>query len=216
MTCCHRCDAAEQFDDRMARRDLRRFRRRGPDAPTQRLIEGVLSRSVPAQGSLLDIGGGIGAIHHALLDKGFASAMHVDASQAYLSVAANEAQRLGHGTRVQFQLADFPNDAAGVPAADVVTLDRVVCCNPDYVAMLSAAAGHARRLLAFSYPRNRLLTRIVVATANGFRGMLRRPFRAYVHPPAAMRAEVEATGMRLGWTGGTWVWAVEIYERTAC
>jgi magnesium-protoporphyrin O-methyltransferase len=215
MTCCARCAAGEQFDDRIARRDLRRFRRRGPDAPTQRLIQGVLSRPVPAEASLLDIGGGVGAIHHALLDHGFANATHLDASQAYLTVAAHEAQRAGHGTRVQFRLAEFPQEAASVLAADVVTLDRVVCCNPDYVAMLGAAASHARRLLAFSYPRSRLLIRMMVATANGCRRLFRRPFRAYVHPPAAMRAELEAAGMHLAWAGGTWVWAVEIYERAS-
>jgi magnesium-protoporphyrin O-methyltransferase len=96
-----------------------------------------------------------------------------------------------------------------------VTLDRVVCCDPDYVAMLSAAASRARVLLALSYPRNRLLIRAVVAISNGIRGLLGRAFRAYVHPPEGMRAVLEGAGMRRAWAGGTWVWAVEVFERAA-
>ncbi len=213
MTCCHRCVTARQFDSAIARRDLRRFLRGGPDAPTQQLLRGVLSRSLPTEPTLLDIGGGIGAIHHVLLDRGFGRAIHVDASEAYLSVAAAEAARLGHEGRVEFQLAEFPREAATIPDMDVVTLDRVVCCDPDYVQMLSAAAARARRVIAFSYPRARTLTRVVVAAANGFRRLLGREFRAYVHPPDRMRAVVEAAGMRPAWNGGTWIWAVEIFER---
>jgi magnesium-protoporphyrin O-methyltransferase len=213
MDCCHRAVTAKQFDTTIARQDLRRFKRRGPEASTRHLLRGVLERSLPPEASLLDIGGGIGVIHHILLDRGFARAVHVDASDAYLSVAADEARRLGHADRVQFRLAEFPVEAASVPAADVVTLDRVVCCDPDYVRMLSAAASRARRVLAFSYPRPWVLTRLIVSAANGWRRLIGRAFRAYVHPPHLMKAVLENAGMRQAWTGGSWVWAVEVYER---
>jgi len=213
MDCCHRDVTAKQFDTTIAQRDLRLYRRRGPDASTKHIVRGVLDRSLPPQPSLLDIGGGIGVIHHILLERGFGQATHVDASDAYLSVAAEEAQRLGHSDRVRFQLAEFPVESAGVPAADVVTLDRVVCCDPDYVRMLSAAATRARHVLAFSYPRPRLLARLMIRAANGWRRLFRQPFRAYLHPPDLMKAVVTNAGMRQAWTGGSWVWAVEVYER---
>ncbi|HUL03943.1 MAG TPA: methyltransferase domain-containing protein [Gemmatimonadales bacterium] len=213
MDCCHRAVTANQFDTAIARHDLRRFRRRGPEPSTRHLLRGVLERALPPQASLLDIGGGIGVIHRLLLDRGFGHAIHVDASDAYLSVAADEARRLGHVDRVRFQLAEFPVEAAGVPAADVVTLDRVVCCDPDYVRMLSAAASRARHVLAFSYPRPRLLTRLMVGAANGWRRLIGRAFRAYVHPPHLMKAVLENAGMRHAWSGGSWVWAVEVFER---
>jgi magnesium-protoporphyrin O-methyltransferase len=102
-----------------------------------------------------------------------------------------------------------------VPPADVVTLDRVVCCDPDYARMLGAAASRARRILAFSYPRARWLTRLVVGATNLGRRLLGREFRAYVHPPEQMKAVLEAAGMLRAWAGGTWVWAVDVYERAA-
>ena len=213
MTCCHCCATDKQFDAAVARRDLRRFRRRGPDAPTQHLLAAVRARPLPPQPTLLDVGGGIGSIHHVLLEHGFAEATHVDASAAYLAAAADETERLGHSGRVQFQLADFPAVTATVPRADVVTLDRVVCCDPDYVRMLRAAADHARRLIAFSYPRPRWIIRLFVAGANAVRRLFGQGFRAYVHPPTAMTAVLEGAGLRRSWVGGTWIWAVEIFER---
>src|SRR6185503_18261290 len=91
VTYCH-CQATdEQFDARAARRDLRRFERRGPDASTRELIAAIRELPLPPQSVLLDVGGGIGAIHHALLDHGFARAVQVDASSSYLSIAAAEA-----------------------------------------------------------------------------------------------------------------------------
>ncbi len=215
MTCCHPEARDEQFDARVAQRDLRRFRRRGPDAPTRQLLTAVGEGSLPDAPTLLDIGGGVGAIHHVLLERRFVSARHVDASMAYLAAAAREAERLGHGSRVEFVYGDFTAVADRLPAADVVTLDRVVCCDPDYARLLTAAAAHARRAVAFSYPRARWLARALVVCANAMRRALGRAYQAYVHPPAAMAAVLERNGLRRRWAGGTWIWAVELFERAA-
>lgn len=215
MTSCH-CGATDQeFDRRRARHDLRRLRRRGPDPGTQQLLSAIREATLASGPTLLDIGGGVGTIHHALLDQGFRQATHVDASTAYLAVAAEEARRLGHADRVTFRHADFRDVAGDIPAADVVTLDRVVCCDPDYLSLLAAAAHHARRLLGFTFPRARWYTRTFVTAANAWRQIRGTAFRAYIHPPAAMTAILEKHGFRRRWTGGTWIWAAEVFERAA-
>jgi 2-polyprenyl-3-methyl-5-hydroxy-6-metoxy-1,4-benzoquinol methylase len=214
MDCCHRVASNEMFDAAVARRDLRKFQRKGPDAPTRQLLAGVQARTLPDRPTLLDVGGGVGTIHHVLLDRGFSEATHVDASDAYLAAAADEARRLGHAERVRFHAGTFPpEDASALSSADVVTLNRVVCCDPDYRRLLTAAATHARRVLAFSYPRPRWIVRRVAAAANVLQRLRRKQFRAYVHPPAEMRAVLEMQGLRQTWTGGTWLWAVEVFER---
>ena len=213
MTGCH-CQAADrQFGDRIARRDLRRFARRGPDAPTRDLVAAIRATPLPPRASLLDVGGGIGAIQHLLLEQGFGHAVQVDASKAYLAVAAAEAERRGHRSQVEFVHADFKVAAADLAAADVVTLDRVVCCDPGYPALLGAAAGHAKRIVAFSYPRPGWITRAFVAAVNAVNLLLGRAFRAYVHPPAAMFAVLEGAGLRQRWAGGGRIWAVALFER---
>jgi magnesium-protoporphyrin O-methyltransferase len=213
MTSCH-CQAVDQeFNTRIARRDLQRFLRRGPEPSTKAMLAAVLNFALPPAPTLLDVGGGVGVLHHTLLDRGFARALQIDISEAYLATAAAEAARRGHAGRVAFRQGDFSSAAPSLPAADVVTLDRVVCCDPDFARLLAAAADRARCVVAFSYPRPSWLVRAFVAAANAARRFMGRAFRAYVHPPAAMAAVLERSGFRRGWMGGTWGWAVELFER---
>lgn len=215
MTSCHCSASDKEFDRRRARRDARRFRRRGPDPGTRQLLAAIREAPLPSDPTLLDIGGGVGTIHHALLDQGFSHATHVDASTAYLAVADQEVRRVNHGGRVTFRHADLREVAASVHDADVVTLDRVVCCDPDYNHLLGAAATHARHLLGFTFPRSRWYIRAFVAMSNAWRRVQGAAFRAYVHPPDAMAAVLEKHGLRRRWSGGTWIWAVEVFERAA-
>jgi magnesium-protoporphyrin O-methyltransferase len=213
MDCCRESANEEFFDARTARRELKRYRKRGPGRWTRTLLAAIEGASLPAGSTLLDIGGGVGTIHHRLLEHGFAHATQVDASTAYLAAAGEEASRLGHAGRVTFRHGDFHTLASELPLADVVTLDRVVCCDPDYESMLGQAAAHTRRLVAFTYPRPRWIVRVVIAGGNAVGRMLGRTFRAYVHPPTAMAAVLERNGLRRRFAGGTFLWAAEVFER---
>ncbi|MFQ5921206.1 MAG: hypothetical protein ACE5M4_00035 [Anaerolineales bacterium] len=50
--------------------------------------------------TLLDIGGGVGAIQHALLSAGASTATAVEASTAFAKVAEDEARELGWSEQV--------------------------------------------------------------------------------------------------------------------
>jgi hypothetical protein len=201
------------FGDRVVRRELRRYRKRGPGASTAALLGLIEAAAPPKDATLLDIGGGIGGIHHRLLDRGFSTATHVDASHAYLAAARDETARCGHEGRVAFRDGDFADAIAELPEFDVVTLDRVVCCDPDFTVMLTGAASRARRMVAFTYPRPRRLIKWVIGGMNFFQRLRRSTFRAYVHDPLAMASVLERNGMRRRSAGGTWVWAAEVFER---
>jgi 2-polyprenyl-3-methyl-5-hydroxy-6-metoxy-1,4-benzoquinol methylase len=201
------------FDPSTARRDLRRFRRRGPAKQTRALLDGIQQTPLPEGATLLDIGGGIGAIHHVLLDKGFSHATQIDAAVAYLDASKDETQRLGHTGRVTFRHGDFHDLVQEAPDVDVVTLDRVVCCDADYRTMLGGAADRAKRLVAFTYPRPRAATRAFIAAANWFSRTFLSGFQAYVHPPEEMARVLEEHGMRRRSSGGTFIWAAEVFER---
>jgi hypothetical protein len=77
----------------------------------------------------------------------------------------------------RFLLGDFAAIAATLCDADVVTLDRVICCYPDAEALLRGAAGRARRLLAFTYPRDRWYMRVSTALQNFWRRLRGNEFR---------------------------------------
>jgi magnesium-protoporphyrin O-methyltransferase len=140
--CCEITDKA--FSEAEARAELRNYRRRGAMKQTKLILEAIRSLRIRAA-DLIDVGGGIGVIHHELLDDVASKATHVDASSAYLKAAKEEAARRGHGERVHFIHADFMDVATDISQADIVTLDRVVCCYPDFRGLLKAGAEHSRR-----------------------------------------------------------------------
>jgi magnesium-protoporphyrin O-methyltransferase len=214
MAFCDCCNPLESFfNSKTARRDLKRFRKRGPAKQTRSLLGAIEQAPLPQSPTLLDIGGGVGAIHHRLLEQGFSQATHIDAAMAFIDAARDEAQRLGHAGRVSFHHGDFRKLVQDAPEVDVVTLDRVVCCDPDFRTMLGGAAAHARHLVGFTYPRPRWISRGLFAFLNFVQRHFGNGFQAYVHPPDEMAGVLERSGMRRRWAGGTWFWAAEVFER---
>jgi methyltransferase family protein len=209
---CGACEGIErQFDRGKADKELRRFHRRGPLANTRRLIEELRTRAREGD-SLLDIGGGVGAIHHVLLDADVRTAVHLDASSGYIDVARGEAARRGHAGRVQFVHGDFVEIAGNLAPADIVTLDRVICCYPDMDAMVARAADKTRRLLGAVYPRDAWWVRVALALANTRSRLRKSAFRVYLHPPTAIEAKLDAHGLRRTSLRRTIVWEIATFE----
>ena len=215
MTCCTGdCAAAAFFSFRIAERDLRRYQRRGPDASTRMLLS-ELRRQPLHDLHLLDVGSGIGVIATELANVGLASVTLADASPAYLDFARrNIGSRYGSRPR-QFILGDFATTATTLPEADIVTLDRVVCCYPDAHALLSAAATRSRRLLAFTHPSDRWYIWAGFALMNFFYRLGRSPFRIFVHPPQHMASVLEATGFVHAAHRESLLWSFRLYRRAS-
>src|SRR5262249_26951080 len=180
MTCCKAPGFERHFDRKRVANDLRDYHAHGPIPTTRALIDALLHADVTAD-TLLDIGGGVGAIQYALLEAGARGATSVEASPDYLEVARAEAQRRGLAGRIRYEPGDFVEVAARVPAADIVTLDRVVCCYPDMDGLVKLSAQRSRRLYGLVYPRERWLMRLAVAVENLFRRLFGSPFRSFVH-----------------------------------
>jgi SAM-dependent methyltransferase len=215
MQCCSGAGyvaAERQFGPDIAQRDIRRYHRKGPDAATRVLLAAV-REVMPAGGSLLDIGAGVGIVSFELLSGGLRRATLVEASPSYLDAARKEAERRLCADRMRFIAGDFTSLASGIDAADVVTMHRVICCYPRYASLLSTAANRTRRLFAFSYPRDRWYLRAWLALENGRRRLCRNSFRTFVHSPAAMEAVLVAAGFQRVRRRNTVVWCVDVYSR---
>ena len=216
MACCSGCtryaEAERQFGPAVAARDLERYRRKGPDS-TSRVLLNALRDHVAGASSLLDIGGGIGALDFELLANGVGSATLVDVSPAYLDAAAREAESRKVADRLRCVVGDFAVLGEGIQRADIVTMHRVVCCYPDHASLLAAAAAHARRVLAFSYPRDRWYIRCWLALENVRRRLFGNSFRTFVHGPGAMEARVTQHGFVRMHRSRTFVWSIDVYVR---
>lgn len=213
-TCCSafECTADQQFNETKAGEELQRYRKKGP-GPTTRLLEEAIAQAGTLSGTLLDVGSGIGSLTFGLLERGVTNAIAVDASSAYNRVARQEAERLGQTDAVRFVHADFVSVASDLPAATLVTLDRVVCCYPSYEALLNAALRHADQYLALSYPRDIWYVRLGVILVNAQRRLTKNSFRTFVHPAARMDAMIRSAGFELSTRRETWMWSVDVYTR---
>jgi tRNA1(Val) A37 N6-methylase TrmN6 len=204
--------ADQHFNRKKAAAELKHYREKGP-GPTTCLLEEAIVQAGAVEGTLLDIGSGIGSLTFALLNRGLGPAIGVDASSAYTDAASEEARRCGHANRVEFRHADFVTVAPELPTAAVVTLDRVVCCYPMYEALLDAALQRVERCFAFSYPRDVWYVRSVMWLENAQRRLSRNPFRTFVHRSASMEQLIARAGLRRVSRHETWVWSVDVYER---
>ena len=189
-----------------------RYRKRGLDKTARRMVEFVEARGIEGA-TVLEIGGGVGEIQIELLKRGAALAVNLELSPAYEKEAERLLREAGFSEQAERRLVDIAVDPEGVAAADVVVLHRVVCCYPDYERLLGTVAEHARRLVVFSYPPRNAVSRLFVAVVNlGFR-LLRREYRSFVHPPAAMLAVLGERGLRRTFAEHALVWQVAGLER---
>jgi SAM-dependent methyltransferase len=190
--CCPPRGYDVMFDERQARRDLRRWRRKGLAADAQDAVDFLAGVEVS---TLLEIGGGIGSAQLELLRRGVERTTNVELSPGYEDVALGLAREEGVADRVERLLGDAVT--ADLPDADAVLLNRVVCCYPDYEALLGASARHARRFLVFTFPRSGAVGSVAVAIGNLLLRLRRREFRAYAHPRAALVGAAERQGLEL-------------------
>lgn len=214
MNCCQ-CQGIEAvFDPKHAAKELENYRTKGPAKTTRMLIDALKARGIKGM-TLLDIGGGVGAIQHGLLRAGVTDATDVDASPAYLRAAQEEAERQGFADRVTYHAGDFVDLAREIEPADIVTLDRVICCYHDMEALVGLSSARARRLYGLVFPRDEWWVRMAGPIANLFFRLRRNPFRVFLHPTEAVEAVLRSNGLERRFCRKTFVWQVMVYQRVA-
>jgi 2-polyprenyl-3-methyl-5-hydroxy-6-metoxy-1,4-benzoquinol methylase len=212
VSCCAPKGYEKLFGERTARRDAKRYRRKGLDETAERMVGFLRSRGVEGA-TVLEIGGGVGAVDVELLKAGAERAVNVELSSSYEAAARELWGEQGLADRIEYRVANVAEDGREIEAADAVLMHRVVCCYPNYDALVGAAAGRAGRYLVMSFPRERMLIRPVFAAINLVARLLRWEYRSYVHPVAGILAVAERHGLRpaLGHQG--FVWQIAALER---
>ncbi len=211
--CCQGDDYDAFFTGRRARKAARRYRRRGLTHTATLMVEYLCAHRIEGA-SVLEIGGGVGQLHLELLRRGASEVTNLEISTNYEAEAVQLLAQSGMTGRVTRRIVDIAQAPDEVAAADIVILHRVVCCYDDYVALLSAAGSHAERLLVFSHPPRNLPMRAQFWVKNLVRRARHRPFRTFVHPPAAMVSALEKTGLRTGYEHRGWSWHIVGLERS--
>ena len=190
--------ADAHFDEKIAKRDLASYRKKGP-GPTARLLRDLLVGIGAVGGVVLDVGSGVGGLSFELLDRGAERVIAVDASPAYLAAAAQEATRRDRLGVVEFMHGDFVDVGPQIPSAAIVTLDRVICCYPSFEPLLNEALRHAQHAFAYSYPRDIWYVHAAIGVENGVRRLKSNAF-----PCVCPSRRSNDTGDRARWVPSGW------------
>jgi SAM-dependent methyltransferase len=213
MSCCSHCqDAGTFFNRRTAERELRRYLRKGPNKSTRHLLDEIRNDDLHGL-SLLDIGGGIGAITFELMKEGIVRSLQVDASTAYLNIARSEAEKRGLTDRIRYMYGDFTSIADEIPASDIVTLDRVICCYPDMPKLVGSSAEKAIRYYGVVYPRKLWPVRFGIKIGNLYFKLRGSTFRTYLHDPEIIDRHICGHGFRRIRMMHTFLWESVLYVR---
>lgn len=205
---------ANVFGKREAASSLKRYRKKGPSATTRLLLDALAKEGI-AGNTVLDIGGGVGAIPFELFKRGATAATAIDASPAFLAAVQTEAARQGVADRITRKLGDFVALADETPAADVVTLDRVICCYPDMLALVGQSAAKAQRLYGAVYPRDLWWIRALRNVGNAGLHLFRIPFSLFIHATDDVDAAIRAAGLTPRYHHDGGYWQVVVYARPA-
>jgi SAM-dependent methyltransferase len=211
-TCCYADEYGELFSARAAHRTARRYLRRGLRGSERALADGVAAIGL-AGATVLEVGGGVGQVHTDLLRRGAASATNIELSPGWEAAATWLLTQLGLRERVQRRLGDFVDAGEDLRQADIVVLHRVVCCYPDWPAMISAASARTGRCVALTLPADRWWNRLGIGAANWLLRVQKRSFRAYVHPWDQVVEALEAAGFRTAADHRGLIWRTVIAER---
>lgn len=212
MDCCKTSGVESLFDEKTVAHELRRYRRKGADRTTHLLIEQIEKEGVSGR-TLIDIGAGVGAITQALLASGARQAVIVDASQASIDAARLVAEAEHTLDRIKLVRGDYVDLAASVGKADIVTLDRVICCYEDMPGLIERSAANASRLYGLVYPRDTWWVRLALRLLNLFQSIRRHPYRAFAHRSDDVEERIRASGLERRFHRAGLYWQVALYRR---
>ncbi|MBA3375546.1 MAG: SAM-dependent methyltransferase [Actinobacteria bacterium] len=211
-SCCRAAPCEQVFKPRLARRSLERHRKKGLDDLERQMIAAASGGGLESA-RVLEIGGGIGTLQSELLAAGAAQAEILELVAAWEPYARELARERGLEERTSFRVADILESNEAVEDADVVLLNRVVCCSPDGVALAGRAARLTRRVLVLSFPRDVLWVRAGLRLVNIGMRLMGRSFRVFLHPPSELVSSAEDGGLTLAETGHGRLWAFAALRR---
>ena len=212
--CCSPKGYRWVFSERSARAEAKRYRRKGLDSTSRRIVDFLKTHGVEGK-TVLEVGGGIGAIQIELLKAGASRAVSVELTPTYEDVASGLLREAGLADRVERTVMDFAQAAGQVNSADIVILNRVICCYPDMPRLAGAAADHARQLLVMSFPRQAWWLNVGLAVGNFLLTLLRREFHIFLHPPNKIVATSREHGLEPVLDEEGVIWEVTALRRVA-
>src|SRR5258708_17533926 len=119
-----------------------------------------------------------------------ARAVNVELTPTYEAAAVGLLGDSGLADRAERKIMDFAEAGNEVEAADVVVMNRVICCYPDMPKLAGAAAQHAKEVLVLSFPNERWGTQLGLSFSNFRFALFQIQFPVFFHSPHPLLAPV--------------------------
>ncbi len=214
MNCCTRDinGLNTVFNARTVAHALKRYRKKGLEKRARLILRQLQTQGLEGR-TVLEVGPGIGGLLLEALRAGAKSAVGLELSHASRAAAQDLAAEHGLAGRVEYRPEDIAAEGAAIPPADVVVLDRVVCCYPHMQPLVAQAAAHARQALALSFPRDTWLLRLLYPLARLLTALFAGDYRLYLHPGAQIAATLQGAGMHPSSQQDHGIWRILVYQR---
>jgi magnesium-protoporphyrin O-methyltransferase len=214
MSCCYRDEYDEVFTTKEAARTASRFESKGLRGTAAELAAAV-REATPPGGVLLEVGGGTGDIQVALLEADpTATSINIELTDNWEAAAAGLIDARDLGARIERRIGDFVDLAGTLPTTTAVVMHRVLCCYPDWKAMLTSAVSLSPRVIGVTVPRSRWWIRLIIKLSNLALQLRRRKFRAFVHDPEAMNELMRSGGFTAGYDRSHLLWRTIVWKQT--
>ena len=212
MGCCQCQGIENMFDKKAAKRALKRYLKKGPSKTTEMLLKAIHKTEVKGL-DFLDIGGGIGAIQYDLIKAGASSGTSIEASPAYIDLVKEEIHKNNLAEIIDFKHGDFTTIASDVDSADIVTLDKVICCYDDMSELVRLSSKLSRKIYAVIYPRDAWWTKLALLFINFYPIIMGSPFRVFIHPTKKVEEIIFRNGLKRDYYDTTLFWQVAIFTK---
>lgn len=212
---CEQCVGINEFfTEKEARKKWQKYLKKGPGKVTEKLIS-IIRTKIRGGESLLDIGGGIGIIHHELIREGVHKVHDVEASSGYLKVAKEAAESKNIFDKIKYSQGDFLELASQIPSYEIVTMDKVICCYPHYNEMLNLSLERSSRLFGIVFPKSVWIAKIISGSANIFlKTFGKSTFRSFIHPSKGVLEIIQSSGFKLTDNNSTFKWHIWLFEKS--
>ncbi len=208
----HCCGADMFFDEKKSNKKYRDYLKKGPPRITLEIINQIKSQKIQGK-SLLDIGGGIGALQWWFLEMDGARTISIDASSSYLQQSQAHAKENNWDSKTQFIFGDYIEEHKRVNNPDYITLDKVVCCYPDFKEIIKISCTKANSCITLSYPMDDVISKIIFGMAILSTKLKRNLFRPYIHPVRKIRKTFEHCGYERISHKAVFPWHIETYRK---
>jgi 2-polyprenyl-3-methyl-5-hydroxy-6-metoxy-1,4-benzoquinol methylase len=212
MTCSHCCGAEKIFDDKEAQKKLKGYRKKGPAKTSKRLLMAMNHEEVIDK-SLLDIGGGVGAIQQELFARGLKSSTAVDASKSYIDAARELGKEKLTEERMTFIYGDYLDIYKNVETHEFVTLEKVVCCYPNMETLIQESTSKSKGIYGLVYPIDNWFSRSINKMGRLVFKFRKTPFRTFIHSEKKMDSLIQSNGFERIHHSTVFPWKVAVYKR---